>query len=61
MLWSQVDALARLMSGQEQTAGEAEGLPPIQILTAKDDFDPKQLWTGYPDFAERFAKLWGAE
>jgi ribose transport system substrate-binding protein len=59
MLWSQVDALARLMSGQPQTAGELKGLPPIQILTAKDNFDPTKLWTGYPDFAQRFMKLWG--
>jgi ribose transport system substrate-binding protein len=59
MLWSQVDALARLMSGQPQTAGELKGLPPIQILTTKDNFDPTKLWTGYPDFAQRFMKLWG--
>jgi ribose transport system substrate-binding protein len=60
MLWSQVDALARFIAGQPQTAGEARGLPPIQILTAKDNFDPNKLWTGYPDFAQQFAKLWGA-
>jgi ribose transport system substrate-binding protein len=59
MLWSQVDALARLMAGQPQTQGEEEGLPPIQILTRTDDFDPTKLWTGYPDFAQRFSKLWG--
>jgi hypothetical protein len=22
-------------------------------------FDPSKGWTGYPDFAQRFAKLWG--
>ena len=60
MLWSQVDALARLMAGQPLTAGEEKGLPPIQILTKADPFDPKKLWTGYPDFAQRFAKYWGA-
>jgi ribose transport system substrate-binding protein len=59
MLWSQVDALARLMAGEPQTAGQADGLPPIQILTRKDEFDPAKLWTGYPDFAERFTSLWG--
>jgi ribose transport system substrate-binding protein len=59
MLWSQVDALARLMDGQAQTAGEVKGLPPIQILTRKTPFDPNKLWTGYPNFAQQFAKLWG--
>jgi ribose transport system substrate-binding protein len=60
MLWAQVDSLARMLAGQAQTAGEKEGLPPIQILTAKDSFDPNKLWTGYPDFSQRFAKYWGA-
>jgi ribose transport system substrate-binding protein len=60
MLWAQVDSLARFLAGQQQTPGEAKGLPPVQILTAKDNFDPKKLWTGYPDFGQRFAKLWGA-
>jgi ribose transport system substrate-binding protein len=60
MLWAQVDSLARLMAGQPLTAGEQIGLPPIQILTRQDAFDPTKLWTGYPDFAQRFAKLWGA-
>jgi ribose transport system substrate-binding protein len=58
MLWAQVDALARLMAGQPLTAGEQKGLPPIQILTKADPFDPTKLWTGYPDFAKRFATLW---
>jgi ribose transport system substrate-binding protein len=59
MLWAQIDALARLMDGQPQTTGEQKGLPPIQILTREDPFDPAKLWTGYPDFAQQFAKLWG--
>jgi ribose transport system substrate-binding protein len=62
MLWAQIDALARMASGQPVTAGEKEGLPPIQILSKADiDFDPTQGWRAYPDFAQRFAKLWGAE
>jgi ribose transport system substrate-binding protein len=60
MLWAQVDSLARLMAGQQQTAGEEKGLPPVQILTRKDTFDPTKLWTAYPDFGKQFAKLWGA-
>jgi ribose transport system substrate-binding protein len=60
MLWAQVDALARLAAGEPLTAGEQKGLPPVQILTKADQFDPTKLWTGYPDFAKRFARLWGA-
>ncbi|MBS1677443.1 MAG: substrate-binding domain-containing protein [Actinobacteria bacterium] len=58
--WSQVDQAAREIVGQKLTGLEAEGLGVIQFLTKKDiTFDPSQGWTGYPDFAERFAKLWG--
>jgi ribose transport system substrate-binding protein len=61
MIWAQVDALARMAAGEPVTAGEKQGLPPIQILTRSDiDFDPTQGWKAYPDFAQRFAKLWGA-
>jgi ribose transport system substrate-binding protein len=61
MLWAQIDALARMAAGQPLTAGQKEGLPPVQVLTKSDiDFDPAQGWKAYPDFAQRFAKLWGA-
>jgi ribose transport system substrate-binding protein len=61
MLWAQIDALARMATGQPVTAGEKRGLPPVQILTKKDiTFDPTKGWQAYPDFAQRFAKLWGA-
>ena len=61
MLWAQIDALARMAAGQPVTAGEKKGLPPIQFLTQKDiTFDPTKGWQAYPDFAQRFAKLWGA-
>jgi ribose transport system substrate-binding protein len=61
MVWAQVDALARLTTGQPLTAGQKKGLPPIQILTKSDiTFDPTKGWVAYPDFAQRFAKLWGA-
>jgi ribose transport system substrate-binding protein len=61
MIWAQVDALARMAAGEPVTAGEKQGLPPIQILTKADiTFDPSQGWKAYPDFPQRFAKLWGA-
>jgi ribose transport system substrate-binding protein len=61
MLWAQVDALARMAAGEPVSEGEKKGLPPVQILTRKDiTFDPTKGWQAYPDFAQRFAKLWGA-
>ena len=50
-----------MAAGEPVTAGEKRGLPPIQFLTKSDiTFDPTQGWKAYPDFAQRFAKLWGA-
>jgi hypothetical protein len=44
-----------------QTPTVTEIRPPIQILTKSDiTFDPTQGWKAYPDFAQRFAKQWGA-
>jgi ribose transport system substrate-binding protein len=61
MIWAQVDALARMAAGEPVTAGQKQGLPPMQVLTKSDiTFDPSKGWQGYPDFAQRFAKLWGA-
>jgi len=59
MLWTQMDAVARLASGQPLTKGESGGIPPLQFLEQKDiTFDPQRGWTGYPDFQQRFQKLW---
>jgi ribose transport system substrate-binding protein len=60
LTWTLVDQAAREIVGQELSGPEAEGIPVNQFLTQKDIvFDPAKGWTGYPDFAERFAKLWG--
>jgi ribose transport system substrate-binding protein len=62
MLWTCVDAAARVATGQQLTAGEKAGIPPIQLLEKADiTFDPAHGWTGYPDFVERFAKLWNGK
>lgn len=59
--WTQVDQGAREIEGEPLTGPEANGLPVVQFLTQHDiTFDPAKGWTGYPDFAQRFAKLWGA-
>jgi ribose transport system substrate-binding protein len=60
--WSLIDQISREMIGQELTGSYAEGIGVNQFLTQKDiTFDPSKGWTGYPDFVERFAKLWGVE
>jgi ribose transport system substrate-binding protein len=61
-VWTVLDQAAREIIGQELTGLEAEGIGVVQFLTPEDiTFDPSKGWTGYPDFAERFAKLWGAQ
>jgi ribose transport system substrate-binding protein len=58
--WTLLDQAARQMVGQDLTGDEAKGISPLQFLKQEDiKFDPSKGWTGYPDFAQRFAKLWG--
>jgi ribose transport system substrate-binding protein len=58
--WTLIDAVAREIGGEELKGDEAEGISDVQFLTQKDiTFDPSKGWTGYPDFEERFEKLWG--
>ncbi|WP_433171415.1 sugar ABC transporter substrate-binding protein [Actinoallomurus sp. CA-150999] len=60
LAWTVVDAAAREMVGQDLTGLEAKGIADYQFLTKTDiNFDPSKGWTGYPDFAQKFAKLWG--
>lgn len=59
--WTLVDELARVITKTPLTKGERSTVPPLQILEAKDlQFDVSKGWSGYPDFAQRFAKLWKA-
>jgi ribose transport system substrate-binding protein len=60
LTWVLLDQAARQMAGQALSGDEAKGLPVLQFLKQQDiKFDPSKGWTGYPDFAQRFAKLWG--
>lgn len=55
-----IDMAVRQIVGQKLAGPQAEGLPVNQFLVQSDiTFDPSHGWTGYPDFEERFAKLWG--
>lgn len=59
-VWTILDQIARELTGQRLTGPEAEGLNVVQFLTPEDvDFDVSHGWTGYPDYPERFAELWG--
>jgi ribose transport system substrate-binding protein len=61
-IYTAVDAAARLATDQPLPPAEKTGAIPIQVLTQRDiTFDPSQGWTGYPDFAQRYAKLWHAD
>jgi ribose transport system substrate-binding protein len=60
LTWVLLDQAARQIAGQALSGDEAKGLPVLQFLTKPDiTFDTAKGWTGYPDFAQRFAKLWG--
>ena len=59
LIWTTLDIAARKINGQELTGDAAKGISPVQFLRKEDIvFDPSKGWTGYPDFAERFGKLW---
>lgn len=57
--WTAVDAAARLVVGGQPTTSEKAGELDKQFLEQKDiTFDPTKGWTGYPDYPQRYAKLW---
>jgi ribose transport system substrate-binding protein len=57
--WTAVDSAARLLEGDQPTASEQAGDLDEQFLGQKDiTFDPTDGWSGYSDFAQRYATLW---
>jgi ribose transport system substrate-binding protein len=57
--WTMIDMAARSITGQPLTENEQAAFPPVQFLERKDiTFDPSKGYTAYPDFAQRFIKLW---
>lgn len=59
-VWTILDQAARELTGQRMTGPQAEGLNVVQFLTPEDvTGDVSHGWTGYPDYPERFAELWG--
>lgn len=62
LAWTAVDSAARLIEKQPLDSTEQDKAALVtQFLTASD-LSPtimKEGWTGYPDVAQRFEKLWG--
>ena len=59
-VWELVDEAVRAAERQPFDSAEKNGIPVEQFLAQKDiTFDTSRGWTAFPDFAARFAKLWG--
>ncbi len=62
LTWGLLDQAAREIAGQELTGPQAEGIGVAQFLKKEDvQYDVSKGWTGYPEFAEMFAELWGVK
>lgn len=62
LTWTLLDQAAREIAGQELTGPQAEGLSVYQFLRKEDvQYDVSKGWSGYPNFAEMFAELWGVK
>ncbi len=60
--WGLLDQAARLIDKQKLTGNQLAGIPVEQFLRQQDiNFDPSHGWTGYPDFAQRYAAIWGVK
>ncbi|MEC3975736.1 sugar ABC transporter substrate-binding protein [Amycolatopsis sp. H20-H5] len=58
-VWAGVDVAARLVLGDQPLKAEADGEASFGFLGQKDiTFDPAKGWNPYPDYAQRYAKLW---
>ena len=59
MIWMTADAATRIATGQPLVGGERQGVPPVQVLGQADiTFDPANGFVPYPDFVQRFSRLW---
>jgi ribose transport system substrate-binding protein len=59
LVWTELDTLARLMTGQPAEPAAVNDDVVVQFLTAKNlKGDVTYGWSGYPDYAERFKAVW---
>jgi ribose transport system substrate-binding protein len=57
--WTIMDMALRTAQGMDLTAGEKNGITPMQFLAQKDiTFDPNLGWASEPEFVKTFSKLW---
>jgi ribose transport system substrate-binding protein len=62
LAWTAMDAAARLIEHEPLSPAEQNKTALVNQFLTQTDVTPtvlKQGWTGYPDFAQRFGKLWG--
>ncbi|MDQ6731330.1 MAG: substrate-binding domain-containing protein [Actinomycetota bacterium] len=58
---TQIDAAVRLATKQPLTSAEKAGYIPSRLITAADlPADVSKGYSAYPDFVQRFAKLWAS-
>ena len=59
-VWGLLDQAARAAEGQPFSPAQKAGIVVEQFLAQKDivPSDLKQGWTGFPDFASMYARLW---
>ena len=58
-LWTGVDLASRLVLGDQPLKSETDGDVAFGFLGQKDiTFDPTKGWNPYPDYPQRYAKLW---
>lgn len=59
LAWTMVDEASRLILKAPLSDLEKQQIVPVQWLTSDNlHGDMSKGWTGYPDYADRFAKLW---
>ncbi|MER2133311.1 MAG: substrate-binding domain-containing protein [Arthrobacter sp.] len=60
IMWTLIDAAARLITGQDLTAGQKAGVPPLELVddSSLAGKDVSNGYSAYPDFPQRFAALW---
>lgn len=59
LAFTQLDAAVRLATGQPLTDAQKAGEVPLQLITKKDlPADVSKGFSAYPDFVQRFSKLW---
>jgi ribose transport system substrate-binding protein len=62
LAWTAMDAAARLIEHEPLSPAEQNKTALVNQFLTQKDVTPTVLklgWTGYPDFAQRFGKLWG--